>query len=1065
MKTSKIRGIALVLGLALASLGAPSAAFAATPTPTPSPSAASSTTASTAATPTSSATAATTASASPSASASTSASTATTSAVTPAAMAAAVATGPAATPTIKASANTGDIPQMVINLPQGYSLSYLQADKNNSIPTNPITETAHSLITIFNPDGTVNSPQASLEEIKGRGNFTWSLPKKAYNIKFDTKQTVLGMASAKSWSLLANYTDGSLLRNKTAFDAALAAGMTSAPESRYVNLVINGVDLGNYQVTEKIQVNKERVKLSNPQGILVELDNNYGSSEDFYYFASTSGSLFTLKDAVQSVPTPASKNDETLMNLDLRNAWLMIRNRINAFEAELYKPTPDWTKINSMIDVKSFAQFYFIEELAANPEITQSSIYFYMDGPNDTLHAGPVWDFDSAFGAYLGEPLGGLVDADYVKNARVERLGTTNKTMTGWFTELFRMPQFAAAANTVYSANVRPVFDAAAAKVQSDANAMMASANHNFQLWPILGGPSIFEVAARNGRPYASTYAGEVSFLKSSWVAPRVAMLDQAYGANAQVMQYQGYVAGVGWQNKQTTNSAAVMTGGQIAGTVGQSLNLQAVKLLGCYASDIQINSNTGGWSGFNTSGQIGSVGSALYAVQLKLTGALAQSYDIYYRVHVANVGWQGGRDSLHAGWVANGGTAGFPGSGNAIQAIEIKLMIKGAAALSANGTGAGGFVPLCPARILDTRTTGGAVAPGGTVNLQVTGNGGVPGSNVASVVMNVTAVGGTQNGNVTVYPSSLASAPGVSNLNYGPGQTIPNLVTVKLGTDGQVKLLNQSAGTVYLLADVVGYYVGGTPSAAGAYVGVTPTRILDTRYATGVATTTPVGVNGTVKLTVNGVAGVPASNVSAVVLNVTETQPQAAGNITAYPSNAASVPGVSNLNFLAGNTRPNLVTVKVAPDGSITLANQSSGTTHLIADIAGYYIGGTASAPGMFVAIDPVRMLDTRYGTGGFNGPVGPNSSVTVSPSLASAGSAVVMNVTVAGPQAAGNITAYPSDATTVPVASNLNFVAGDTYPNAVISKLGSDGKVKLANQSTGMSYLLADLQGYFLK
>lgn len=89
----------------------------------------------------------------------------------------------------------------------------------------------------------------------------------------------------------------------------------------------------------------------------------------------------------------------------------------------------------------------------------------------------------------------------------------------------------------------------------------------------------------------------------------------------------------------------------------------------------------------------------------------------------------------------------------------------------------------------------------------------------------------------------------------------------------------------------------------------------------------------------------------------------------------------------------------------------------------------------------------------------------MTVSPSLASAGSAVVMNVTVAGPQAAGNITAYPSDATTVPVASNLNFVAGDTYPNAVISKLGSDGKVKLANQSTGMSYLLADLQGYFLK
>ncbi|HBX80201.1 MAG TPA: hypothetical protein DEG88_00680 [Propionibacteriaceae bacterium] len=380
-----------------------------------------------------------------------------------------------------------------------------------------------------------------------------------------------------------------------------------------------------------------------------------------------------------------------------------------------------------------------------------------------------------------------------------------------------------------------------------------------------------------------------------------------------------------------------------------------------------------------------------------------------------------------------------------------------------------GAYVSLTPARIMDTRFGVGGLsrplAPNESVALQVAGQGGVPASIATAVVLNVTVVAPSQAGNITVYPSDV-SVPTASNLNFGPGQTVPNLVTVKLGADGKVKVANQSAGTTYLIADVAGYYVAGTPSAPGAFVPVTPSRLLDTRFGPG-----PVGAvapQGSVTLKVTGAGGVPASGVGAVVLNVTETGPSQAGNITVYPSDVA-VPTASNLNFVPGDTRPNLVTVKVSADGNVSLANQSAGSTHLIADVAGYYLAGAATLPGMFVPVTPTRLLDTRFGPGPV-GAVAAQASIALqitgnAPVPASGVGAVVLNVTETGPSQAGNITVYPSDVS-VPTASNLNFVKGDTYPNLTITKVGgTDGKVKLANQSAGTTYLLADVAGYFLK
>ena len=123
--------------------------------------------------------------------------------------------------------------------------------------------------------------------------------------------------------------------------------------------------------------------------------------------------------------------------------------------------------------------------------------------------------------------------------------------------------------------------------------------------------------------------------------------------------------------------------------------------------------------------------------------------------------------------------------------------------------------MPVSPARILDTRINQGAAGPvgqGGTINLRVRGAGGVPNSNVTGVVLNVTATAPTAGTFVTVYPDDIGR-PLASNLNLTPGMTRPNLVMVKLGASGGVNLYNL-AGSVHLVADVVGYYQTGAPAS-----------------------------------------------------------------------------------------------------------------------------------------------------------------------------------------------------------------------------------------------------------
>jgi hypothetical protein len=365
----------------------------------------------------------------------------------------------------------------------------------------------------------------------------------------------------------------------------------------------------------------------------------------------------------------------------------------------------------------------------------------------------------------------------------------------------------------------------------------------------------------------------------------------------------------------------------------------------------------------------------------------------------------------------------------------------------------------MTPVRILDTRTTQ-SVPASAAITLNVAGVVGVP-ADASAVSLNVTVTNTRDMGYVTVWPTG-GTRPVVSDLNFAGGQTVANLVTVKVGTGGAVSLFNSSGTPVDLVVDLGGYYALGAPTAGGGTVTVTPTRVLDTRI--GLGGPRAIGGGGDLALKVTG--GVVPADAVAVLLNLTVVGPTWPGWVAAYPAGVAA-PTVSNVNFWTGQTAANLALVKVGAGGVVNIRNGSAGATDVIADVMGYITGsGTAGA---FRAADqPVRILDTRIGNGRF-GPIPANQEVKLQVTgrggvPTSGVTAVILNVTVTNCNSFGYISAYPSGISW-PGTSNLNYVPGTTAPNQVVVAVGADGAVILHNASSGGSVqLIADIEGYIV-
>jgi hypothetical protein len=360
---------------------------------------------------------------------------------------------------------------------------------------------------------------------------------------------------------------------------------------------------------------------------------------------------------------------------------------------------------------------------------------------------------------------------------------------------------------------------------------------------------------------------------------------------------------------------------------------------------------------------------------------------------------------------------------------------------------------PIVPERVLDSRYGVGRVGTSKVeadevVELEF---GDLVGPQTTAVVLNVTVTEPESAGFVTAWPCG-GDRPTVSNLNFAPNETVPNLVVAKLGPGGTVCLSGISR--THLIADL-----NGTFETDGGLLAqpVTPDRILDTRLALGYPVAAKVGAGDTVELQV-GDAVVP-SEAGAVTVNVTVTEPDDLGFITAYPCDQPR-PEASNLNYAPGQSIANLVTAKLSADGRLCLYTLAS--THLIADIAAWY---GLDQPAGLVELPPERFLDTRIGVGvASTTKVIAGTFITLDVAgvgdVADDADAVVMNITATEPEGLGFVTAWPCDES-MPTVSNLNYSPGETNPNLATVKLSAAGTVCLYTLAT--SHLLADVAGYF--
>ena len=362
-------------------------------------------------------------------------------------------------------------------------------------------------------------------------------------------------------------------------------------------------------------------------------------------------------------------------------------------------------------------------------------------------------------------------------------------------------------------------------------------------------------------------------------------------------------------------------------------------------------------------------------------------------------------------------------------------------------------FVPLeKPERILDTRSLdpiGELDGSGDALSLQVAGRRGVPNNGFVAVALNVTVVSteaADVGGYVTVYPCG--TRPESSNLNFITGQIVPNSVISPLSDEGKVCFY--VFGKAKILADITGYFVTGfTPLPK-------PERLLDTRGVQKVGTLD--GTGAAYRLRVAGQKGLPASGLQTVAFNLTVVNglaPDVGGYVTAYPCGV--VPDSSNLNFKSGQTLPNAVIAPVSAEGDLCFYVYGSGD--LLVDIFGYFTNFTTLTK-------PERLLDTRSAQkiGSFDGN-GTAYTLRVfgNKGLPDSGVGTLgLNVTAVDGEASdvgGYVTVYPCG--TRSESSNVNFINGQTVPNAVIAPVSSDGNICI--YVYGKAHILVDTAGYF--
>jgi len=337
-------------------------------------------------------------------------------------------------------------------------------------------------------------------EIKGRGNSTWELPKKPYRLKLFKSSSLGGMPANRHWVLLANFEDKSASRTKLASDLGTYLGMSYTPRSIPIELVVNGVHQGAYQLIEAVKISPNRIDITSVNtkngkisgGVIFELDARIGEQYNFY---TNAGQPLSIKD-----PDDLNTNSSEIADLHFDYLKSKIIDAEDAlFSSDFTDPIKGYP---NFFNVTSAVNFYLTQEILKNFDIGEYSVFNYIDTKNnDKITYGPIWDFDLSTGVREGP------------------VGFKAKVENAWLRRFFDDPNFESLVKSKWLIIREQLLSVMTYSINQNARQIFNSQTTNQLIW------------SSSKRLGDKSFQEDVYYLKK-WLYQRVQWLDKQFSTS-----------------------------------------------------------------------------------------------------------------------------------------------------------------------------------------------------------------------------------------------------------------------------------------------------------------------------------------------------------------------------------------------------------------------------------------------------------------------------------------------------------------------------------------------------
>jgi len=403
---------------------------------------------------------------------------------------------------------------------------------------------------------------------------------------------------------------------------------------------------------------------------------------------------------------------------------------------------------------------------------------------------------------------------------------------------------------------------------------------------------------------------------------------------------------------------------------------------------------------------------------------------------------------------------AGGPPASAAVHPSVASRAVASRAVASGAVAGGGTLRPVSPVRVFDTRH-GGQPIPARTISaVPVVGQGLVPVSGVAGVVANLTVLGPAKAGSLSVFPGGTGWT-GASTMTFPAAVNSQSMVTVPVGADGTLSVRNNGSVGLQLVVDVVGYYLAGSPPAAGGYGGSPLTRVFSARSTPGQR---PMAAHQVATFGVAGVGTIPGPT-SAVIATITVLTPAAAGSVSVFDPDTGWN-GSATVSFARGITFQTQVIGRLSADGRLSVRNNLGVAQGVLVDVTGYFGTGPATQPGAFSVLPETRVLDSRSNLG-ITGPLEGGTMTTLGQPVgrlprSDTIAALELNLTVLSPSQSGAISVIGGDEPWNG-STTITFQRGVTAKQTVLVPLSQVGTYRIRNDSGVPVSLIGDVTGYY--